>query len=49
MRKPKQTTALQAIEEALEILRSTPTLEGNAEESVEVLLEVAVEILQHDN
>jgi hypothetical protein len=45
MRKPKQKTALQAIEEALEILRSTPTLEDNAKESIEVLLEIAVEKL----
>lgn len=44
-RKPKQKTALQAIEEALEILRSTPTLEDNAKESIEVLLEIAVEKL----
>jgi hypothetical protein len=45
MRKPKQKTALQAIEEALEILRSTPTLDGSAKESIEVLLEIAVEKL----
>jgi len=46
MRKPKQKTAPQAIEEALEILRSSATLEGKAKESVEVLLEVAVENLR---
>ena len=45
MRKPKQKTALQAIEEALEILRSTPTLDASAKDSVEVLLETAVERL----
>ena len=49
MRKPKQKTALQAIEEALEILRSSTTLEGKDKESVEVLLEVAVENLQPRN
>jgi hypothetical protein len=49
MRKLKQKTALQAVEEALEILRSAPTLDGHVEESVEVLPEVAVENLQHDN
>ena len=46
MRKPKRKTALQAIEEALELLRSASTLEGKAKESVEVLLEVAVENLR---
>jgi len=46
MRKPKQKTAPQAIEESLEILRSSATLEGKAKESVEVLLEVAVENLR---
>jgi hypothetical protein len=44
----KEDTALQAIEEALELLRSTPTLEGNAKESVEILLEVAVEKLRQE-
>ena len=46
MRKPKRKTALQAIEEALELLRSASTLEGKAKESVEVLLEVAAENLR---
>jgi hypothetical protein len=45
MPKPKQKTAVQAIEEALEILRSTPTLDASKKESVEVLLEIAVEKL----
>jgi hypothetical protein len=46
MRKPKQKTAMQAIEEALELLRLSSTLEGNDKESVEVLLEVALENLR---
>jgi hypothetical protein len=41
MRKPKQKSALQAIEEALEILRPASTLEGKAKESVEVLLDLS--------
>jgi hypothetical protein len=48
MRKPKHKSALQAIEEALEILRSDSTLEGTAKDSVEVLLEVAVEKLRQE-
>jgi hypothetical protein len=47
MRKPKQKTVLQAIEEAFEILRSTPTSEDNAKESVEVALEIAMEKLEN--
>jgi ribosomal protein S7 len=46
MRRSKQKTALQAIQEALEILRSASALEGTAKESVEVLLEVALENLR---
>jgi len=46
MHKPRQESALQAIEEALELLRSASALEGTAKESVEVLLEVAVEKLR---
>jgi len=46
MRKPKQKSALQAIEDALELLRSASTLDGTAKGSVEVLLEVAVEKLR---
>jgi hypothetical protein len=46
MHKPKKETALQAIEEALELLRSASTLEGNAKEAVEVLLEIAVKKLR---
>ncbi|MGA2077272.1 MAG: hypothetical protein ABSH52_27615 [Terriglobia bacterium] len=42
MRQPKQETALQAIEESLEIMRSASTLEGNEKESIEVPLEVAI-------
>jgi hypothetical protein len=48
MLKPKRETARQAIEEALELLRSVSTLEGTAKESVEVLLEIAVENLRTD-
>ena len=46
MSKSKQDIALQAVEEALALLRSAPVLEGTAKESVEVLLEVAVENLR---
>ena len=46
MPEPKQKTALQAVEEALELLRSSPTLDGNAKESVEILLEIAAEKLR---
>jgi len=45
---PKQKTALQAIEEALQLLRSVSTLEGKDKESVEVLLEVALENIRTD-
>ena len=41
MRQPKQKSALQAIEEGLEILRSASTLEGTAKEGVEVLLDLS--------
>jgi len=46
MDEPKQKSALQAIEEALEISRSVSRLEGKAKESVEILLEVAVDKLR---
>jgi len=46
MSNSKQRTALQAVEEALALLRSAPVLEGTAKESVEVLLEVAAENLR---
>ena len=46
MSNSKHDTALQAIEEALALLRSAPVLEGTAKESVEVLLEVAQENLR---
>ena len=49
MRKAKQKTALQAIEEALDLHRSTSTLQGKDKESGEVLLELAVENLQPRN
>jgi len=45
MRNSNENSALRAVEEALAILRSASTLEGKAKESVEVLLEVAVENL----
>ena len=47
MHKPNQKTALQAIEEALELLPSASNLQDKDKESVEVLLEVALENLQH--
>jgi hypothetical protein len=47
MSKPNGKTALQAVEEALELLRSTPTLEGKAKSTVEILLELAMEKLRH--
>jgi ribosomal protein S7 len=46
MSNSKQDAALQAVEEALALLRSAPVLEGTAKESVEVLLEVAEENLR---
>jgi len=46
MSNSKHETALQAVEEALALLRSAPVLEGTAKESVEILLEVAVENLR---
>ena len=36
LRKRKQKTAPQAIEETLEIMRSTSTAEGNSKERIEV-------------
>ena len=47
MSKPNRKSALQAIEEALELLRSTPTLEGKDKSAVEILLELAIEKLCH--
>jgi hypothetical protein len=49
MHKPRRESALQAIEEALGLLRSASTLQGTAKESVEVLLEIAVEKLRTDD
>jgi len=49
MHKPRRESALQAIEEALELLRSAPALEGTTKESVEVLLEIAAEKLRTDD
>ena len=46
MSRSKQHTALQAVEEALALLRSASVLEGTAKESVEVLLQVAAENLR---
>jgi hypothetical protein len=46
MSNSKQHAALQAVEEALVLLRSAPVLEGNEKESVEILLEVAAENLR---
>jgi len=46
MSNSKHGAALQAVEEALVLLRSAPVLEGTAKESVEVLLEVAAENLR---
>jgi len=46
MSNSKQHAALQAVEEALALLRSAPVLEGNEKESVEILLEVAAENLR---
>ena len=46
MSNSKQHTALQAVEEALALLRSAPVLEGNKKENVEILLEVAAENLR---
>jgi len=46
MSNSKQDIALQAVEEALALLRSGPVLEGTAKESVEILLEVAEENLR---
>jgi len=46
MRNSKENTALQAVEEALTLLRSAPILEGATKESVEILLEIAVEKLR---
>jgi hypothetical protein len=47
MSKPNRKSALEAIEEALRLLRSTSKLEGAAKEGVEALLEIAVEKLRH--
>jgi len=46
MSNSKQHAALQAVEEALALLRSAPVLEGTDKKSVEVLLEVAEENLR---